>query len=66
MGANENIKYMEINGISYTIDTSPNQETTNRTKVVIETIENEEKLWYYMDSIITKKGYKVDLYREVK
>jgi hypothetical protein len=66
METNEYIKYMEINNIPYTIDTSPNQETTNRTKVVIETIENKEKLWYHMDSIITKKGYKVDLYGEVK
>jgi len=66
MGVNEHIKHMEINNICYIINTSPNQETTNRTKVVIETIENKEKLWYYMDSIITKKGYKVDLYGEVK
>ena len=66
MGTNENLKYMEINGVSYTIDTSPNQETVNRTKVVIEKIENEEKLWYHMDSFITKKGVKVNLYGEVK
>jgi hypothetical protein len=66
METNEYIKYMEINNISYTIDTSPNQETINRIKVIIEKKEEQEKLWYEAGSFITKNGRKINVYREVK
>ena len=66
METNEYLKYMEINNIPYTIDTSPNQETINRVKVIIEKREEQEKLWYEAGSFIPKRGDKVTLYREVK
>ena len=34
METNEYLKYMEINSIPYTIDTSPNQETIGKIKVI--------------------------------
>lgn len=66
METNEYLKYMEINNIPYTIDTSPNQETINQVKVIIEKREEQEKIWYETGSFITKQGIKVTLYREVK
>ena len=66
METNEYLKYMEINNIPYTIDTSPNQETIGKIKVIIEKREEQEKLWYELGSFIPKKGGKVTLYREVK
>ena len=66
METNEYLKYMEINNIPYTIDTSPNQETINRVKVIIEKREEQEKLWCEAGSFIPKRGDKVTLYREVK
>ena len=67
METNEYLKYMEINNIPYTIDTSPNQETIGKIKVIIEKREEQEKLWYEAGSFIPKRGGgKVTLYREVK
>jgi hypothetical protein len=66
METNEYIKYMEINNIPYTIDTSPNQETIGKIKVIIEKREEQEKLWYEAGSFIPKRGGKVTVYREVK
>ena len=66
METNEYLKYMEINNIPYTIDTSPNQETIGKIKVIIEKREEQEKLWYETGSFITKNGNKINVYREVK